>query len=319
MSADENEPPRRDLRSWGAWKRYAFALVPTLAFLELAAHVAQATRHVADADWILARDAVQAELQPDDLVTFAPGWVDPIGRSVFKDVATLEREARPDDTRFARAIEVSIRDAHLAELAAWKVTGRKRVGAITLTTYENPSFAKVLDDLVTHLAPGRAELTHVDARGETSCPFTRTRSQSGNIGYGPAIPGDRFLCPDGGFAGVSVVQALDYLPHRCIFAPPPGSGGALRLRFTEVAFGKTLHGHHAISWAQERYHDGAQVTLTFRSGEHLLGKLVHSDGDGWKSFELDTSELEGTRGDLIAEVSSPNPRDRLYCFEADTR
>jgi hypothetical protein len=46
---------------------------------------------------------------------------------------------------------------------------------------------------------------------------------------------------------------------------------------------------------------------------------VHRDGDGWKPFEVDTSELAGKTTELVAEVSSPGGDRRLYCFEADTR
>ena len=278
----------------------------------------QVTRHVPDADWVAARAVVKGMVRPDDLVAFAPSWVDPIGRSMFKDdIASVEREGRPDDTRFARAIEVSIRGAHLAELSGWRVSDRKKVGAITLTTYDNPRFERVIDDLVTHLDPARSTVARVDGGRETPCPFTRSRSQSGNIGFGPAFPADRFACPSS-FVGVSVVQALDYLPHRCIYSQLP-SGSITRIRFRDVAFGRVLHGHHTISWAQERYKNGTPVSIAFTVGNRLLGRVVHRDGDSWSPFDLDTSALSGQTAELVVDISTPNSRERSYCFEADTR
>ncbi len=317
------EPPPTPATATRAWRRYLFAIVPAIGLLELGAHAVQVSRHVTDADWLAARAVVKGMVHPDDLVAFAPGWVDPIGRSAFKDdIASVEREGRPDDSRFARAIEVSIRGAHLAELSSWRVSGTKKVGPITLTTYDNPKFARVIDDLVSHLDPARSTVSRVEGAGgagvkETGCAFRHLPAQTGSIGFGPAIPSDRFACPSS-FVGVSVVQPLDYQAHRCIYSQLP-SGGITRIRFRDVTFGRVLHGHHAISWAQERYKAGTPVTLTFSVEGRVLGKMVHNDGDSWKAFELDTSDLSGQTAELVAEISTANSRERSYCFEADTR
>ena len=68
------------------------------------------------------------------------------------------------------------------------------------------------------------------------------------------------------------------------------------------------------------------MTITFRVGDTVVGSVVHHDGDGWKPFEFDTSELppadrrrRGGRADLVAEIESPSGERRMYCFEADTR
>ena len=117
----------------------------------------------------------------------------------------------------------------------------------------------------------------------------------------------------------SVFQPTDYRPHRCLIAPPLGSGKTLRVRFTGVSFGAWLHGHAAINWDSEHHLEQPPVTLVWKVGDRTLGRIVNANGDGWKPFELNTSELAGQTGELIAEISSPSNRDRLYCFEADTR
>lgn len=268
-----------------------------------------------DADWNAARDYVGAQAKPEDLVAFAPRWVDPVGREHFGPrIATVEREARPDETRFPRALEVSIRGEHLAAFDGWRRAGEKRFGAVTVTTWENPSPAHVLDDLVSLVDPQHLRVT----RGDAECSFVHGAAQSGSLGYGPATPGDHFACPGGGSVSASVVADLDYLPHRCIFAPPPGNA-PLRLRFSAVHFGHSLHGHHALYVEAERDRKGAPVTISFKSGDTDLGSVVHRDGDGWKPFELDTSALAGQSAELVAEISSPGGERRLYCFEADTR
>ena len=96
-------------------------------------------------------------------------------------------------------------------------------------------------------------------------------------------------------------------------------GGLLRLRFLNVKMGHTLKGHHAIYVEAERDRRGPPVTITFKVGSSLLGSIVHHDGDGWKAFELDTSDLAGQRADVVAEIAAPSGDRRQYCFEASTR
>ena len=289
--------------------------LPVVGLLELAAHAIQARSTTSDPDWEAARTYVAAQAKPEDLVAFAPRWVDPIGREHFGPrLATLEREARPDETRFPRALEVSIRGAHLPAFDGWRRAGEQRFGSVTVTTWENPAPAQILDDLVSLVDPQHLRVS----RGDSDCNFVHGSPQSGNLGYGPAVPGDRFNCPGNGFVGVSVVADLDYVPHRCIFAPPPGNA-PLRLRFADVRFGRSLHGHHALYVEAERDKKGAPVTISFKSGDSTIGSVVHRDGEGWKPFELDTTPLAGQHGELVVEIASPGGDRRLYCFEADTR
>ena len=72
---------------------------------------------------------MEKRAKPDDLVAFAPRWVDPIGREELgKDLATVDREAYADVSRFPRAIEVSIRGKHLEDLEGWAPSDATRFG-----------------------------------------------------------------------------------------------------------------------------------------------------------------------------------------------
>jgi hypothetical protein len=117
---------------------------------------------------------------------------------------------------------------------------------------------------------------------------------------------------------VSLIHDLTDRPRRCYFAPTVGRGGVVRVRFTDVAFGSALHGHVGLANFNERDRTGPNVTLTWRANDRILGKITHVDGDGWKGYELSTSDLTGQRGDLVAEIASPGG-GRQFCFEADTR
>ena len=188
------------------------------------------------------------QAKTDDLVVFAPAWgEDPVGRLQFgSDLATVEREARPDASRFARAFEVASHGGRTPELDGWRSTASQRFGALTVTTLENPAPVQVLGDLVSLATPEHLRVARVDGGHETDCPFTHAQPQSGGLGFGPAIPADRFVCPGGGFAGVSVAADLSYRPRRCIYAPAIGGNAALRLASADVEIGQTLHGHHAL-------------------------------------------------------------------------
>jgi hypothetical protein len=300
-------------------KKWAFAVVPAVGVLELVAHLWQTTAAVVpESDWRAARELVKGKAKAEDLVIFAPKWVDPVGRETFGDeVATLEREAFPDVTRFPRAFEVSIRGKHRDELASWREVGRDRVGGITITTLENPAPIKILDDLVTKAIPQGMSVQRVDGPRELDCAFQQGGGQAAGLGFGMAIPNARFVCSGGGFVGVSVLEPIDYQPHKCIYAAPIGGASVVRVRFANIAFGKALHGHHGLYSEHER--GGSPVALLFKAEDKTLGRVVHNDGDGWKGFELDTRDLEGKRGELVAEITSQNATRRQYCFEADTR
>ncbi len=317
MNAEETAPSRPAVRA--LIRRYAFLAIPAIGLVELSAHVVQATTTIPEADWTAARDAVKKAAGPEDLVAFSPRWIDPVGREYFKtDLATIAREARPDDARFPRALEVSIRGEHLSELEGWKVEGKERFGKITVTTFDNPSPVTILDDLVAHAAPSRAQVTLVEGGSESDCPWTHGSPQTGQIGFGPALPADRFVCGRSAFVATSVIQALDYRPHECVYVPPVGGSAILRVRFVDVEFGRALHGYQAIAWDAARF-GSPPVTLVWKTSGRILARLVEQDTDGWKPFEIDTSDLAGQKGDLVAEVSAPSNAHRQYCFQADTR
>jgi hypothetical protein len=301
------------------WARWAFAAVPAVGLLELGAHVVQAHSVAPDADWEAARAYVAQKAAPEDLVAFAPRWADPIGRARFgPGVATLEREARPDPSGFPRALEVSLRGEHLAELDGWPLSEKRQFGGVTVTTLENPRPVHVLEDLVSMVDPSRMRVWRIDGARETECAFGHNPTQAGALGFGPAIPGDRFTCP-GSFVGVSIAADLDYWPRRCLYAPAPGGTAFVRIRFAGVRMGHTLYGHHALYVEAERDRRGTPVTIRWTTSGSVLGSVVHHDGDGWKAFEFDTSELAGRTADVEAEIASPSGDRRMYCFQADTR
>jgi len=300
----------------------ALAVVPLVGVVELALHAKQTSADVVpDADWIAARDAIKAEVRPDDLVLFAPFWADPLGRRFFGDeLAGLDREARPDETRFARAFEVGIRGKHREELEGWKKVSEKQAGKVTVGVYENPAPAKVITDLLKLVGPERVSVARVDGAAESPCAWQRGAGQPGGLGVpqGPAVPGDKFVC-SAGYVGLAVLHALDHHPHLCLFASGMGGGATLRIKFANVAFGASLHGHSGVQWVNERTPSNERMFVAFSANGRPLGQSTHRVGVGWNMFEFPTPELAGKTGELVAEVTSTAPSQRAFCFEADTR
>lgn len=309
-------------RWWRSWKSWVALVVPLAAAAELVAHVVQ-TRSVApEAAWDQARESARAMLQPSDGLIFSPRWAEPVGRMHFGDeLATLERMAPPDYSRFPRVLEVSIRGEQRPETRGWSVVDDRHAGPVRLRMLANPAPVELVDDLVGHVRPQALAVVEASLADGTErvCPFADNGPRSGGLGFGPAIPSAKFNCSRGGPVGVTVVTDLDYYPHRCIYAPPPGSGVALRLRFASVRFGTVLRGHHGLYVEAERLKQGAPIELSFRAGERMIGTTAHEDGEGWVAFQFDTTALKGVTEELTVEISSSFSDRRMYCFEADTR
>jgi len=305
-------------RAWQLAKPWLFLLVPLVGVVELGLHVRQTHDVVSEADWRDASAAVGKMIQPDDFVAFAPDWEDPIGRMYFGDaLMTAKRVGRAENERFARAIEVSAHGGRDASLETWPVKQEQRAGAITIRVHENPHPIHVITDLIDRLTPATATVSDVEGGGERPCNFAMAGAVAGQVGFGMAAPPARFVCGQS-FAGESMLPEYpDYVPRRVIHAATPGRGGVLRIRFAHVKLGASLRGHHGIAVHQERDKNGPSVSLTWSVGDHVIGTVVHNDGDGWKQFELYTADLAGQEVDLVADVTC-SAGGRPYGFEAVT-
>ena len=298
--------------------RYAVLLsaVPLVGIVELVAHVVELRSVVPEENMVAARDAVARDLKPDDLVTFAPYWNDPIGRETFGDsIMTMKRAGRSDEARFPRAWEVSIRGEHDEALAKWKPVSEQRFGRVTVSLLENPEPVKVIDDLLDFIDGQHTVVTRIDQTGaESPCPFQHGASAGGStvVPQGLLTPASKYLCASGSHVGITVLHALDHHPHVCINATPP-----VRLKFLGVRFGTSLVGHSGIQWMAERAPSRDTTTIDFKVNDRPVGLHTHRHGAGWVNFEFPTPELAGKRADLVADIGG-SPQ-RMYCFEVTTR
>jgi hypothetical protein len=304
------------------WGRLLWLAVPLLGAVELCAHYYFAARAPDERAWAEARSTVAELRRPGDLVIVAPEWADPLARQAFgEELMPLRDVARPDESSYARAIEVSVLGRRAPELRDWPEIERTRHGRFDLRVLRNPAPVTVLFDFVDELEPARASVFEGAPDPANECAWNaRARTNTGGLPGPPAFPAQRFACRSGEpyFAGVTIIDDQRYRPRRCIWAHPTPRG-PLVIRFRDVPLGRRIRGHAGLPWLIMRDGAGPPVELEVRVGGQSLGKVAQRDVEGWKKFEFETGAAAGGRGDVEFEVRSSSVKDRHYCFHADTR
>ncbi len=128
----------------------AAGLAPALLLVIVSAWETCATRADAtsvpdDDDWRAAEKLVRAEVQPGDLIVFAPEWIDPVGRLHLGDLIPIRDAARMDAAKYARIWELSIRGARAPETAGLSPARSAEADGIAVRRYDQRA-ANVLAD-----------------------------------------------------------------------------------------------------------------------------------------------------------------------------
>lgn len=301
--------------------RFGLLLIPLVGVGELGAHFYFAERAPTFAEWEELDAPLAKTKKADEVIVVAPRFGDPLLRAALGDALMPLRDvARPDPSRYAAALEVSLFGERADELRGWEQVEQKRVGEFTVYRMKNPSPAQVVFDFVDHVDPEHASVRGTDP--PTDCPWNpNARVASGGLGGHPTFPKQRFECPTGIFfnVGVTVIADEQFQPRRCIWSHPLAKG-ELVTTYRDVPLGRVLRGHHGMYWIIERPLAGAPVTLTVRIDGDTVGQAEHVDGDGWEGFEMELGAHAGTTAKTVEfAVTTPRYKDRHYCFEADTR
>lgn len=298
--------------------------LPALGLAELGLHLFFAHRPPTPADWEAARPRVAALRGPGDAVLIAPTWAEPHARMAFGPALMPLRDiARPDESRYARVVEVSALGQRSPELAGWRPLRSEPLGGgLTARLLENPAPARVVFDFTDAVDDGKADAAWVFADHEAPCPLRdgQTIAATG-LFSNPTLPARRHVCGPQPWQSVAVTVHDDqrWRPRRCIWSHPP-QGGAARLRFAAVPLGRVLRGHGSIHWTLEREQRGAPVFIDIAIDGQPLGTVRHDDGQGWALFELPLGPHAGKTAALVEfSVHSPNTSERQFCWEADTR
>lgn len=296
--------------------------VPLAGLVELGLHFHYASAAPSGPEWETTRAPLTRLRQNGELVVIAPAWAEPFARRALGDeLMPLRDVARPDESGYPRAIEVSFMGQHAPELRGWRVASEERQGKFTYRVLDNPKPQKVIYDFVDHIRPEDLEVFELVGDEPRPCPWrTNAPVSSGGLGGNPTFPSQRFVCASGDwfFVGVTVIDDQhEYRPRRCIWSHPP-PGGRMRLHFKNVPLGATIRGFAGLPWVIFRDGTGTPVQLEARIGGTSLGVYTHEDQDGWAPFAFAT-ERGGQSADVEIEVRAANNQDRHYCFAADTR
>lgn len=299
--------------------------VPALGLLELGGYFHFSKRAPVPEEWEAARPLVEAAYRPSDVVVIAPHWAEPIARWKFgNDLMPLREVARPDVSRYARAIEVSALGARSPELSGWAIESEERKGKLVVRTWVNPIPPTVTFDFTDNLGPSFAKVEYTKGGATIPCTF-KARANIETRGYysPPPFPAQRFQCEGESpahFVGVTVIQDDRARPRRCIFSPPPSKGGEMVTRFSQVPLGDVIRGHLGIQWIMERNRAGSPMTLRVLVDGDEIGSVTHDDGEGWKPFELSLGRHARAQSATVEfRATSKDSHERHLCFEADSR
>jgi hypothetical protein len=310
------QSPRALLRQW-------WLVVPLLGLVELGLQLYFAGRAPEPPAWQTLRPVLDELAADHPLIVVAPEWAEPNARHALGDeLMPLAHVARPDESGFAQALEVSILGADAPVLEGWTLRAERQQGPFRLRRYENPDFEPVRFDFVAQLEAGAARVSTASPRGPKPCPFTtKARVSNGDLHGHPTFPARRFACPDGGewfFVGATVIEDEGYRPRRCAWAHA-SEQGPLTLRFEDVPLGARITGHAGLPYWFERELHGTPIELTFSVDGEALGTWLHRDGEGWKPFEFSTAARAGQRGTVELQITSERAWRRELCFEASVR
>lgn len=298
--------------------------IPCVGVAELALHLFFARRPPAPSDWEAARPQVAALRQPGDAVVIAPSWIEPHARVAFgPELLPLRDLARPDESRYARVIEVSALGQGAPELAAWPVVERRSLGhSLEARVRANPRPARVLHDFVDAVEAGEATVAWVFPDHEASCPLRDGQLVTATGLFSPpALPARRHACGSQPWQSVAVTVHDDqnFRPRRCLWSHPP-QGGYTQVRFEKVTLGERIRGHGSIHWTLEREQRGTPVTLDVLVDGEPVGSVRHDDGQGWALFELPLGpHAHKPSAQVTFRIHSPTAYERHFCWEADTR
>jgi hypothetical protein len=301
------------------WASPWWLLFLGLAIAEVVALGVREQRVPRERDWTQAAEYVRRELGPQDAVTVAPGWADPLLRLYLGDKIDAKMAGRSSLDGYERLFVISLRGARAPESPRRDPDGEEVFGRLRVERYDLGR-SPVLVDLADAWSSARVEMRQNGV--DTLCPlrtFPPTMARGG-LGGGIIAPTQRFQCDfDRPWLWVAptVIEALDLSPRHCIWTHPQGVE-PMSITYGNVTLGTRLVLYGGLDYHDERDGDKAPVELrAFVNGQEV-GQFVHRDGDGMARWEVDLSRALGkqlpVRGDLRLQITTPEPFRRSFCW-----
>lgn len=293
--------------------------------VELGAHFTIVARVPKPEHWRAARDHIARARRDGDLVASAPLWTDPLARMYFAELIPLRDAARPDATRYRRAFVATLGGAAHPDFRGWREESATSFGRVTVRLLVNPAPAQVRFDFVDGAHPPFAAVFRVMGNDRAECTFRDGLPvMGGGLGQGALAGPERFVCNAEGwnYVGPTVIEDMQHRGRRCLWSHPV-QGGTMVTRYASVPLGNVIRAHHGLAYEAERGDDhgnqGGPVELTIRIDGEAVGRDLHHDNEGWKTFEVDTRRFAGSTREVSFEVRADNAGMRHYCFAGDAR
>jgi hypothetical protein len=232
-----------------------------------------------DAAWRRAADAVRARYQPGDLVVFAPGWIDPVGRLHLGDLIPVDTAARMDADRHGVIWELAIRGARSTETVGLTPASETDVDGVAVRRFVREPVV-VATDVVAELA--RARIDGPRARG-------------------PAVE----------------IAEVDFEPRRCIVVVPQ-PGQTVTLTWPAMELGRELVGHVGLAdvFTRRDVREPGEIVVSI-GGREVARARVGVD-DGWRRFAVATTPGPQLVT-IAATAVGARARDRRICIAAEAR
>jgi hypothetical protein len=226
------------------------ALLIGVSLWEIAATRCDATSVPDDEAWDRAAQLVRAGFQPDDLIVFAPGWVDPVGRLHLGDLLSIDAAARMDAARYPRIWELSIRGARSPDTEGLEPVSDVDVDGVRVRRYDQHAVT-VTADVRDQLSAAKVEGTPLHA---------------------PSLE----------------IAEVGFAPHRCIeVVPAPGK--PVRLTFSQLALGHELVGYMGLADVFTRREIRSPGALAVEIGGVQVAAMTAGVDDGWVRFSAPTT------------------------------
>jgi len=254
-------------------------LLVAVALWEIVAAARAPLRAPAEEDWRALSAALRERHRPGELIVFAPGWIDPVGRQHLGDLIPLEMAARMDAARFPVVWEVALGDAEAPERAGARLTWSAEHGPLVLRRFERDP-ARVVTDFV--------------------AAFSRARR-----GGAP------------GAARVSL-EEVGFEPHRCVKVVPPPDR-TVTITYPGVELGRELVGYVGLAdvFTRRDVREPGRLTISIDGRE--VAAVTAGVDDGWVRFAVPTEPRAGAEVVFSATAVGPGARDRRICFAAEAR
>ncbi|MFW5967558.1 MAG: hypothetical protein ACOCV2_08580 [Persicimonas sp.] len=288
------------------WLLPALLLV-AVGLISFAAQLWWLSGDVEQSDWRAPAEYVLEHIGPEDAINVQPHWTDdpyPYLTEVGDQILRQQDPLLEDAHRYERIWLLTETDRldEAIERMPFAPVETREFGAITVVRLDAPSSSPVATELLSEL--DEATVERVGDGDERTCNNYSERDRAWYCGKRSKwiYVGEEFL-------------HLGRDPHRCIWAHPLPNGRTHRITFPDVKLSERFRLRAGLAERAARSKRGTDIDLRLTVGEEFeKSKTIPARESSWEPIDFDTSSKAGERRDVVVEVSSPDVKDRFFCF-----